>query len=316
MTRHDGGLAHDLIATLAGEWLRCMRRGDFAGAWSAADRLVRAGAVPRGLDVARHHRSVWDGAPIDGARVLIRCFRGLGDTIQFVRFVPEVRRRAASVLLMTQPSLIPLLGTVPQIGQIAPECDCAAPVPPHDVALEITELAHACRASADALPAVPYLHVPPAALPRRGRLRVGLVWRGGESLPGRSAPLAALAPLTGAAVDWYVLQGGPGLAERPPTFGTLAGNHDMLDAARTVAALDLVITVDSMPAHLAGALGTPVWVLLKHDADWRWMAGRDDSPWYPSMRLFRQHVEGDWTGLATRVREALDPVARRTPAPG
>jgi Glycosyltransferase family 9 (heptosyltransferase) len=102
-----------------------------------------------------------------------------------------------------------------------------------------------------------------------------------------------------------VLQRGNGLAERPAGFGTDAGSDDPLHAARTLRALDLVVTVDSMPAHLAGALGVPTWTLLQRDADWRWMEDRDDSPWYPTMRLFRQDRQGDWAPVVARVAEEL-----------
>jgi ADP-heptose:LPS heptosyltransferase len=106
-------------------------------------------------------------------------------------------------------------------------------------------------------------------------------------------------------VALHVIQRGPGLAARDPSFGTLSGSDDVLQAARLVRALDLVITIDSMPAHLAGALGVPVWTLLPHDADWRWMDDRGDSPWYPTMRLFRQPAPGAWAPLVARVATAL-----------
>jgi hypothetical protein len=106
-------------------------------------------------------------------------------------------------------------------------------------------------------------------------------------------------------VAWHVLQRGPGLAERPEWLGTDSGSDDVMQTARVMKALDLVVTVDSMPAHLAGALGVPVWTLLHADPDWRWMQGREDSPWYPSMRLFRQARPGAWEGVVGRVAAAL-----------
>jgi ADP-heptose:LPS heptosyltransferase len=109
-----------------------------------------------------------------------------------------------------------------------------------------------------------------------------------------------------------VLQRGPALGARAPGFGVDAGSDDVYEAARMVRALDLVVTVDSMPAHLAGALGVPVWVLLPHDADWRWMVGRDDSPWYPTARLLRQSAPGAWAPVVTRVTSALTRLARAT----
>jgi ADP-heptose:LPS heptosyltransferase len=107
-------------------------------------------------------------------------------------------------------------------------------------------------------------------------------------------------------ITWYVLQGWPGLAERPSGFGIVAGEHDVHELACVMRALDLVITVDSLAAHLAGALPVPVWTLPQAGCDWRWMIDRDDSPWYPTMRLFRQGREGDWDDVAARVARELE----------
>jgi hypothetical protein len=121
----------------------------------------------------------------------------------------------------------------------------------------------------------------------------------------RSIPFDRLGPLVRLPVDWYVLQGHPGLAERPVGFGTVAGERDLVELARVMRALDLVITIDSMAAHLAGALAVPVWTLLHAACDWRWMADRQDSPWYPTMRVFRQEQEGEWDGVVARLVDEL-----------
>jgi hypothetical protein len=137
-------------------------------------------------------------------------------------------------------------------------------------------------------------------------LEVGLVWSAGDWDPRRSIPLSHLRPLADLpGVALRILQRGPALAGRESGFGTDIGCDDALTAASRIAALDLVISIDSMPAHLAGALGVPVWLLLPQPADWRWMEGRDDSPWYPGMRLFRQDRPGDWTAPVTRLLQAL-----------
>jgi hypothetical protein len=186
---------------------------------------------------------------------------------------------------------------------------------------EVRELAQLVRAAPDTVGRmVPYLRAEPAPLPRDGRLAVGLAWECGDWLRERRAvPFALLAPL--AAVDGvrlHVLQRGPALAQAAahPAFDCGAGSDDVLEAARMVRALDLVLSVDSMPAHLAGALGVPVWTLLPHDADWRWMDDRDDSPWYPTMRLFRQPAPGAWEPLVASVADALARLAaaRVTPS--
>ncbi len=286
-----------------------MRRGDFERAWEASDAAL---AADRGAmhDLPRHLRAVWDGTPLDGRRVLVRCHHGLGDTLQFVRYLPLVERRARSVSVLAQPALLPLLRTMGGAACLLPLDD--APDPPHDVDVEVMELPHVFRTSLATLPAdVPYLHVPAAPRPDRAPdgLAVGIVWRVGDWAPHRAIPLARLAPLADVpGVTLHVLQRGDGLAERSGALarlGTLAPADDVPEMARTMRALDLVITVDSMPAHLAGALGVPVWTLLPADADWRWMEGRDDSPWYPTMRLFRQERPGDWAPVVARVADAL-----------
>lgn len=282
-----------------------MRSGDFTGAWAVSDRLMAAGALPRGAGVPRHFQAIWDGRPIDGCHVLVRCYHGLGDTLQFVRFLPQVRRRAARVTAWVQPALLPLVATVDGVDAVLPLHD-GDPGVDADVDVEVMELAYLCRTTLETLPAdVPYLHVDRAPLADTGLPRVGIVWQGGGYFGGRSIPFGQLRPLVDLPVCWYVLQGRDGLAECPAGFGQRAGTDDIVEAAQVMRGLDLVITVDSMAAHLAGALGVPVWILLKHEADWRWLERRDDSPWYPTARLFRQVRDGDWSDVIARVRQAL-----------
>ncbi|MDP9348872.1 MAG: ADP-heptose--LPS heptosyltransferase, partial [Gemmatimonadota bacterium] len=258
----------------------------------------------------RHEQWIWDGTPLQGRRVLVRCYHGLGDTLQFVRFVPWVRALAAEVTVWAQPALLPLLRTLPGVGRLLPLHD-GTPGVEYDVDVEVMELAHVFRTTLDTLPAeVPYLHVDPSPLPTdglaAGRLRVGLVWRAGDWDERRSLPFPLLAPLAELpGVELHVLQRGPALAEHPEGFGVVSGSDSVLEAARVIRALDVVVTVDSMPAHLAGALGVPTWTLLHADADWRWMEGRADSPWYPTMRLFRQERPGEWEPVIARVAAGL-----------
>jgi hypothetical protein len=179
----------------------------------------------------------------------------------------------------------------------------------YDTDVEIMELPHVFRTRLSTLPArVPYLHVEPAPLRREGRLAVGLCWRAGEWNESRSIPFSLLAPLAKVpGVVWYIFQRGPGLAEwRRASFGLTPEAANLFEEARVVRALDLMISVDTMTAHLAGALGVPVWNLLQRDADWRWMEGRDDSPWYPTMRLFRQERRGCWEPVIARVAAELE----------
>src|SRR5690349_9178112 len=140
---------------------------------------------------------------------------------------------------------------------------------------------------------------------RTRRPAVGLVWRAGEWDEQRSILFGELSPLLALDADWYVLQGADTLDDRPRGFGIPVGTNDIVEAAAAIRALDLVITIDSMTAHLAGALAARVWTLLPRDADWRWMDQRDDSPWYPTMRLFRQPARGDWKSVIASVTHEL-----------
>jgi hypothetical protein len=300
----------------ADQWATHMRRGTWDDAWAVSDAVLRARAGEACAHRPRHEQWVWDGTPLDGRRVLVRCYHGLGDTIQFSRFVPPLRRVAAEVTMWAQPALLPLLATMRGIGPCLPLHD-GAPDVAYDVDVEVMELAHVVRATPATLPPPPALDVAPAPLPRDGRLAVGLVWECGDwNRETRAIPFPLLAPLAGVpGVALHVLQRGPAAAACEPSFGVAAGSDDVLEAARIIRALDLVITVDTMPAHLAGTLGVPVWTLLPHAADWRWMAGRDTTPWYPTMRLFRQARPGDWAGAVARVAAELARVAARRAAP-
>ena len=283
-----------------------MLRGEFEGAWRVSDAVLRARAgVPCG-HLPRHLQYFWDGSPLAGRRVLVRCYHGLGDTIQFIRYAPLVKGIAAEVTFWAQPALIPLLATVRGVDRLLPLHD-GAPDAEYDADVEIMELPHVFRTTLSTIPAeVPYIHVAPAPLPRDGRPAVGLSWRAGEWDERRSIPFPLLGPLTQIpGVAWYIFQRGPGAEERPAGFGLVPAADSLYEEARSMRSLDLLISVDTMTAHLAGALGVPVWNLLQRDADWRWMEGRDDSPWYPTMRLFRQERPGDWEPVVARVTTEL-----------
>jgi len=288
--------------------MAAMRRGDFAAAWTISDAVLAA-RDPAGRDDPRlpyHRRWVWDGRPFAGARALVRCYHGLGDTIQFARFLPLLRARAASLDLEVQPELMPLLAGLPGPDRLIP-FRLDAPRPPAECDLEIMEVPHALRIEPETLACdVPYLAPPPARVAAaRARLgaaaiAVGVCWQAGDWERVRSVPLALLAPiLARPGLRLVSLQRGPAAAEAaalyaPAFVDPLNRSLDILDTAALIAALDLVITVDTMVAHLAGALGRPTWLLLKAAADWRWMEARADSPWYPSLRLYRQRCSGDW----------------------
>jgi hypothetical protein len=303
LTRHDGQTSRDPNL----EWMAHMRRGDFDRAWDLSARLLRERSGLSCAHLPRHYQWIWDGRPLEGQRVLIRCYHGLGDTIQFIRYAPLVRERAREVVVWAQPQLLALLRTVRGIDRLMPLHD-GTPEVAYDVDAEIMELPFVFRTSPQTIPAgVPYLDVRPQPVSRARGPAVGLVWKAGDWAEERSIPFTRLEPITAQQATWYVLQGEAGLRERPSEFGIVRGTHSVDDLAAAIRGLDLLITIDSMPAHLAGALGVPVWTLLRHEADWRWMDGRGDSPWYPTMRLFRQEREGDWDKV---VRAAATELAR------
>ena len=280
--------------------------GDYAQGWRdfearLADPRIAAG-LPQGW--------IWDGvSPVAGRTVLLSGEQGHGDVIQFARYAPLLRARGARVVLRVPAGLVRLLGGLAD-AVIALE----APLPAFDLHCPLMSLPHRFGTTLATVPdKVPYLAAEAARLGGGGRgLRVGLAWSGNpahmlDAL--RSIPAAALGPLLGVAgVEVHVLQ--PALRAGDAALAELPGLHrggavDFADTAARVAAMDLVISVDSAVAHLAGAMGRPTWVLLPYAADFRWLRGREDSPWYPTMRLFRQAAAGDWGAVIGAVAGAL-----------
>lgn len=259
----------------------------------------------------------WDGSPLAGRRILLHSEQGLGDTIQFLRYAPLVAARGGRVVIECQRALLELAASVEGVEQVVAAGD---PLPEFDVHAPLLSLPRIMGTTLQTIPnRVPYLAAPrrPAAppLPWEGRLRVGLAWAGNPAHANdrrRSLDLAALAPLGEVeGVSLISLQGGARAeqAERPPAGLRLERLPPPWNGLPWLAAvierLDLVITVDTMYAHLAGALGRPVWVLLPFAPDWRWMLGRTDSPWYPTMRLFRQRSRGAWAAVIENVVNEL-----------
>ena len=181
-------LPHAMNDTRVTEWAAHMRRGDFAAAWAVSDGALHDPPREREAERPRHQQRVWDGTPLAGRRVLVRCYHGLGDTLQFARYLPRVSALAAELAVWAQPPLI-LLSTLPGAGRLLPLHD-GTPDVPRDVDVEIMELPHVFRNELDTLPsAVPYLHVAPAPRPApRDRLAVGLAWAAGEWDARRSVP--------------------------------------------------------------------------------------------------------------------------------
>jgi Flp pilus assembly protein TadD len=267
---------------------------------------------------------------LTGRTVLVVHEEGLGDTLQFMRYLPLLAKRGARVVAAVPPTLTALLRTVRGVADV-PTGD--APVPHYDFHCSFNGLPRAFETTVETIPCeVPYLEADPALvrhwsarLPTGDELCVGLCWAGQARpwLAGfvaldrrRSTNLATLAPLGAVrSVRFISLQKGPAAAQvRDAGFDLIDMMDDVTDIADTaavVARLDLVISVDTSIVHLAGAMGKPVFLLDRYDNCWRWLSGREDSPWYPSLRIFRQESSGDWSPVIARVATALAAAASR-----
>lgn len=294
-----------------GRWMAAMLDGSFEVAWRESDRLRQCNAPDP-------HR-FWQGEDLHGARVIVRCLHGLGDAVQMLRYAPLLSAVAAEVIFEVPPRLLPLAPFFRGVTEVITWGEAAPRVAPvWEVQAEVMELPYLFRSSLSDLPVCEtYLQLPPAQLAptgaimsRTSRLRIGLVWAGSDWDPDRSIPLSLLRPvLEQERFEWWNLQGRDraGDANDGLRDATKRCGDGLLALAATMAHLDLVLTVDTLAAHLAGALGKPTWLMLQHAADWRWMNLRSDSPWYPSMRIFRQSRPGDWESV---VQALLDVFAK------
>lgn len=293
------------MSTLHDDWVAAIRAGDHPRAWAlnAREAALRAPSERDNPALPYHLRWVWDMTPLDGCDVLVRCYHGLGDTIQFLRFLPELRRRARSVTLEIQPRLIPLLpGDI--AGRVVP-FDPARPLKPAERDVEIMELSFALRMPPGACPP-PYLHVRPADLPEG---TIGLCCASGDWDAERSLPPELLEPLLAGRECVTLDASGTTLPVRNPQ----GCPFDMAETAALVAGCSLIVTVDTMIAHLAGALGKTVLLLLKHAPDWRWAPETGRSEWYPTARLYAQPAPGDWAGAIADLARDLDPLPSPQP---
>lgn len=287
--------------------------GDYANGFEAYEaRWKLPELVPRHAE-----RPAWDGGELAGRRLLLWAEQGLSETLQLVRYVPLAAARGAEVTLEVQPELAPLLQGIEGAAQVVARGD---PLPPVDLQAPLAGLPRLFRTRTDSVPGdVPYLPDPERrvelpAVPA-GTRRVGLVWSGRErprSRPGQEPGLTRLLPLAAVpGVQLLGLQKGPPAAELVDcgAAGLVRDLSERIEGWRDLAAaltqLDLLVAVDSPSAHLAGALGRPCWLLLPSDADWRWGSGGAQTPWYPSLRLFRQPAPGDWAGAVAAAAAAL-----------
>jgi Flp pilus assembly protein TadD len=306
-----------------------LHAGRFAEAWQDADGSLAGpghGMLPPERLLPRLSRL----PDLTGRTVLVVQEEGLGDPLQFLRYLPLLAARGAHVVVAVPPALTRLMRTVPGIDQVP---DGSAPVPEHDFHCSFNSLPLAFETTLETIPRdVPYLAADPELtrqwgqrLPAGDALRVGLCWAGQARpwLAGfvgldrrRSTSLATMAPLAAIPhVRFVSLQKGSAAVEvHAPGIELLDLMEDVRDFADTaaiVANLDLVISVDTSVVHLAGAMGKPVFLLDRYDNCWRWLSGREDSPWYPSLRIFRQQRSGEWAPGLSRIATALAAAACR-----
>ena len=264
----------------------------------------------------------WDGRPFAGQRLYIYAEQGLGDTLQFIRYIPQVKAMGGEVIVEAQRALLPLLARIPGIDGLVPVGD---PPPSFDLQAPLMSLPRLLKTRLDSIPArVPYLTGDPERSRRwrtrldaaaQGALKIGLVWAGSPAFRAdrlRSPRLKACLPLFDIPfVHIFGLQVGDGRRDlegqtMPSHFTDLGGEiADFEDTAAIVGELDVMISSCTAPVHLAGALGVPTWVILPYVPDWRWMLERSDSPWYPTVRLFRQTEPENWSPVVAEVASAL-----------
>jgi hypothetical protein len=286
--------------------------GDMLKGWEQYEARLHLPANSKPQSHPDHPR--WEGEPFVGKTLLVDWEQGIGDTLMFVRYAPQVKALGGKVLWSVQPSLADVVATCPGVDEVIP---MGRPLPPFDLHVPLLWLPWVFKTDLTSLPAeIPYLHVP-GHVPNRqrlsevleasvGRARIGLAWAGNPVHvrdKERSMPAAVLEPLAALqGVAWHSFQFGPledvplpGVIQLAPLLGSFS------DTALAVAAMDLVITVDTALAHLAGAMGIPTFLLLHTFPDWRWFLGRQDSPWYPTMRIYRQPHPGDWESVLRQV---------------
>jgi tetratricopeptide (TPR) repeat protein len=326
LKRHDEALAsYDRAIAIAPEfpeahWNAASLRlltGDFERGWAEYEWRWKYKTLAAGR--RNFTQPQWGGEPIEGKAILLHSEQGLGDAIQFCRYVPLVAARGGRVILEVDGRLRDLMSSLDGASQVLSPGDV---LPHFDVHCPLLSLPGAFHTLLETVPShVPYLRPSAERLakwnsrlgPKQG-FRIGLIWSGNPAHhrdQARSIELAALTPLLDAGAAFFSLQKDP----RPADAAVLAGRSDVVqiadeladfsDTAAVMAQLDLIISVDTSTVHLAGALGRPVWILLPYLPDWRWLLDRADSPWYPTARLFRQDETRQWDTVIPRVRSAL-----------
>jgi tetratricopeptide (TPR) repeat protein len=311
----------DRMDALANRSLAILTLGDLGRGFKEYETRWRSAAFKHNTNFPAPR---WDGADLAGKTILLTSEQGMGDVIQFIRYAPKVVARGAKVLVHCAPDLRGVIETVEGISGISHPGE---KIPPIDFYAPLASLPAIFQTTLQTIPAaVPYVRADPARVARwKERLassqgfKVGIVWAGTplhQNDYARSSKLADFAPLVMEGVTLFSLQKGKPeaqLTNPPPGMQITPVGPDLRNFADTAAlleCLDLLISVDTSVVHLAGALGRPVWTLLAKGPDWRWMLDREDSPWYPTMKLFRQREMGDWTEVMRRVSENLRQLVR------
>ncbi len=307
-----------------------LRKGNYKSGF--ANFEARLAIEKFGIDSRNYQQPRWDGSLLNGKSILIYGEQGMGDVIQFARYIPLVAERGGKVVFEIDPPLIPLFESFPGIDRIIPKSN---EPPPTDVYIQLLSLPYIFGTTVDTVPLpIPYI-IPDMTkvikwrefLGNNSSFKIGLVWRGNAKNPRdkeRSCALITFAPLAGLPnVDFYSLQVGPAAAEAASApegmnLKDLSGRlTDFTETAALISNLDLLISVDTAVAHLAGAMGQQVWVVLPEGSEWRWLEGRGDTPWYPTMRVFEHVHDGGWEEVLKQVRSALEVwLSEKTNFPG
>jgi hypothetical protein len=287
-------------------------QGDYAEGWPHYEYRFAGGgdqAAGESRVVLERLSSIprWQGEDLEGRTLLVWTEQGLGDSLMMLRYLPLLESRGAGRLIVfCRPDLVRLIAVMPSVDR-AVGFDRDITNEQLHLHCPLMSLPLLFGTRLDSIPsAVPYLATPPVRHRPGRRRRVGLVWAGNASLPAdarRSLRFEALAPLLAVpGIEFVSLQYG---TVPKPLTGGIEKCADVMDTAMLVSQLDLVIAVDTAMAHLAGALGKPVWLLNRYESEWRWLLEREDSRWYPSMRIFRQGLPGDWAPVVERVAQCL-----------
>jgi tetratricopeptide (TPR) repeat protein len=288
-------------------------QGDSANGWREYQWRTR---VPEFQPLfPQFPQPLWDGKPLRGRRILLHGEQGFGDSIHFARYIQYAARAGGEIILAVQPKVFRLFKSIPDVHQLIsadqdlPAFDVHCPLPSLPFVLGLPEpVWNGAYFSADSELKRNFSQM---IAQGAGKLKVGLVWAGRAKPAGRSILLSQLAPLAHPRIQFYSLQIGEG---REQIQNALLGRNlidaadqisDFADSAALIDQLDLIISIDTAAAQLAGALGKRIWTLLKFVPDWRWLLGREDSSWYPTMRLFRQQRDGEWEASVDQIATAL-----------